>query len=145
MRLRTLSTLPIIGLLWLWPAFAGAQSLDGHWTLSIRDLQHRERVVAVVHFESKEAQSCLGGDWNTVVVESTVRRDDAFFPIADPLSWELRDGALTIGRNQVCDAYLEMNGPIGEDAVAGSVFHYGKGGRGDFGEFVLQRQAVLTN
>jgi hypothetical protein len=115
------------------------QPLDGAWQLSIRDPAHHERAVARIRFTGESAPSCMGGDWKRVVVESVGKSDEKFFPLSQPLSYAVEGSQVTIGRNEVCDAYLRLRGTLEDGKARGAYSAVGKGGGERLGDFTLER------
>jgi hypothetical protein len=85
------------------------------------DLKHQLRVDATIRFARETAtESCMGGTWKRVVVETKTAHDEAFFPLAEPLAYELERGVLTLGRTKECDGYLFLNGKFKEANIQGT-------------------------
>jgi hypothetical protein len=82
----------------------------------------------------------MAGNWMRVTVVSATTKDEHFFPISDPLSFQVENGELTIGRNEICDAYLMLTGPLSKDSVSGDYYSLGLGGSSPLGFFTLSRQ-----
>jgi hypothetical protein len=116
-----------------------AQPPDGSWQLRVSDGAGRTRVEATIHFTEEEAKSCIGGTWKRIVVDKATASDEAFFPLAKALAYELKDGRLTLGRTWLCDGYLFMNGALAPAAIEGSYFAFGLGGRQPLGTFTLKK------
>lgn len=113
--------------------------LSGLWTLSIRDLQHKEMAVLTVQFRDEPGQSCMSGDWKSVVVRSAKASDKNFFPVSDPLTYMTEGSTLIIGRNNICDGYLHLRGKLDGEVAEGTYYSFGLGGGTDLGEFSLKR------
>ena len=120
-------------------AVSGSNPPDPEWTLSIRDLNHREMVVAKVKFSEEAADSCIGGSWKRLIVESHETKDAHFFPITDPLSYMIEGAELIIGRNGTCDAYLRLRGKFDGVTAEGAYYVFGLRGGKDLGEFQITR------
>ena len=116
-----------------------ADILDGPWLLTIENLDHEEVASLVVQFTENEAQSCLGGAWKRIVVLESKTTDERFFPVTSPLSYNVDGSTLTIGRNEVCDAYLHLRGSLENGAARGPYYSFGWRHQ-DLGFFVLRRQ-----
>jgi hypothetical protein len=69
-----------------------AQELGGLWRLRIMDLKHHVKAEATIRFTSTATDSCMGGKWKRIIVEARVGREEEFFPLADPLAYELERG-----------------------------------------------------
>lgn len=116
---------------------ACSSELPGRWTLAIENPEHVVVATLAVEFLDEQAVSCLGGDWKTVKVVSATTGDDDFFPTSEPLAYQIEKGQITIGRNQMCDAYLLLKGKLGEPQVKGDYFSFGMGGSFPLGYFTL--------
>lgn len=81
----------------------------------------------------------MSGEWKSVKVLAAKTKDKGFYPVSDTLSYHIDKGQLTIGRNEVCDAYLWLQGPIGATSVQGDYFSLGLGGSSPLGHFKLSR------
>jgi len=114
------------------------EKLLGTWTLQIESLQHEVITTLTAHFTDNRAKSCLGGDWKQIIVDSHKTSDGQFFPVDEPLSYEFDKGKLTIGRNEVCDAYLQLSGELNESNVDGEYVAFGWGSK-QLGYFSLKR------
>ena len=116
-----------------------AQDLAGDWQLSIADTHHKMVATLTIEFTNKDAQSCMGGDWKQVKVVSSNALRKGGFPVADPLSYTVQDKQLTIGRVEICDAYLLLKGALKNDAMTGDYYTLGLGGTSSLGSFTLNR------
>lgn len=116
-----------------------AQQLDTLWRLRVFDVNNQVKVEATVRFTSKSARSCMSGVWKSVVVEKTAARDDAFFPLNDPVAYELRDGVLTLGRTTICDGYLFLTGTWESEKIHGTYDAVGMGPSTNLGYFSLEK------
>ena len=128
-------------LLFLFISSANAQVPDkliGSWTLQVENLQHKVVTTLIIHFIEDEAQSCLGGNWKEIVVDSYKTSDLKFFPVNEPLSYELEGNKISIGRNEICDAYLQLRGELKESKMVGEYVAFGWGSR-KLGYFSLKR------
>ncbi|HSB96733.1 MAG TPA: hypothetical protein VLC91_09800 [Spongiibacteraceae bacterium] len=117
-----------------------ADELSGSWVLQVENLQHEVISTANVRFADTEGSSCLGGNWEQVMIDAPKSSDAKFFPISDKLSYIFEGGILTIGRNEICDAYLHLSGQLNNGAVAGKYFQFGWG-RKQLGYFSLKRSS----
>ena len=118
---------------------AKSQELDGLWKLSIRDLKHNEVSTLTIRFTDKPGQSCMGGDWRQIAVQSAKTSDPRFFPVGEALTYELKGSNLVIGRNEICDGYLHLGGKFDGKTAKGRYYAFGLGGGTDLGEFSLHR------
>lgn len=116
------------------------EALSGPWTLEIESLEHKNISTLIVHFTTNKARSCLGGNWKAVVVESYKTSDKKFFPVDEPLSYQFDKHKLSIGRNGVCDAYLQLSGELSGTKIIGEYFEFGWS-RKNLGYFSLVRGA----
>lgn len=116
-----------------------AHDLSGSWDLRIENPQHQLIATLSIIFTSEPARSCMSGEWRRVEVNSRSATDEAFFPTAEPLSYEVTDGQLVIGRNEVCDGYLQLVGTLNGSNVTGDYVSVGLGGVSKLGYFSLNR------
>src|SRR5579859_1391202 len=107
---------------------ACSNDISGQWTLSVESPAHHAVATLKVEFTNEKAASCLGGEWRVLKVVSATTQDKNFFPASDPLSYQIEGKQLTIGRNEVCDAYLLLKGALGGASVRGDYFSLGLGG-----------------
>lgn len=119
-------------------ATLGAE-LSGKWVLYVQNPEHQVITTANIVFTDKAAALCMSGKWKVVEVISTTTKDKKFFPAAEPLSYQIENGQLTIGRNEVCDAYLWLQGKLAGSTVHGSYFSLGLGGSSPRGYFKLSQ------
>lgn len=130
-----------LSLLFLFTTSASAQVSDellGNWTLQVENPQHKVVTTLTIQFIEDEAQSCLGGNWKKVVVNSYKTSDPEFFPVNESLSYELKGNKLSIGRNEICDAYLQLSGELKDSSMVGEYISFGWGSR-KLGYFSLKR------
>jgi hypothetical protein len=92
-----------------------------------------------IEFTGDRAKSCMSGDWKRVIVKSHDTSDKHFFPVAEPLSYELDNGGIVIGRNEVCDGYLYLKGEFRDSAAHGEYVALGLGTSERLGSFSLNR------
>jgi len=118
---------------------ARSQDLSGAWTMSIRDLSQKEISTLTIRFSDERGRSCMVGNWKQVIVEAAATSEPEFFPVSDALTYELKDSELVIGRNGVCDSYLQLKGKFEGTTVHGRYFGLGLYGGTDLGEFLLKR------
>lgn len=116
-----------------------SSELSGQWTLSIENPEHLVVTTLKVEFTDKKATSCMGGEWKILKVVSATTRDKNFFPTSDPLSYKVENKQLTMGRNEICDAYVWLQGAFGGTTVSGDYFSLGLGGSSPLGYFHLSR------
>lgn len=117
-----------------------AQELDTLWRLRVMDLKHQVKVDATIRFGSEVAtESCMGGAWRRIVVEEKTAHEEAFFPLSEPLAYELGRGMLTLGRTKVCDGYLFLTGKAGKARINGTFNAVGPGYREKLGYFSLKK------
>jgi electron transfer flavoprotein alpha subunit len=117
---------------------ARAEGLDGLWRLRVNGLDHQAKVAATIRFSAESAKSCMVGDWKRVIVVAKAAEDEAFFPLAQPLAYKLDGAELTLGRAQVCDAYLFLGGQLNGTLVRGGFDAVGWGTR-RLGDFSLEK------
>jgi hypothetical protein len=114
-----------------------SSDLPGQWTLSIENPEHGVVATLKVKFTDKPARSCMAGEWKVLKVVSATTQDKNFFPTSEPLSYQIENKQLTIGRNELCDAYLWLQGPLGGPSVKGDYISLGLGGGSPLGYFDL--------
>jgi hypothetical protein len=103
------------------------------WVFNVQDLQHKPVASLKVRFTDQIAPSCRGGTWKRVIVESFVPAENAVFPGADALSYRLEGQTLTIGRNEICDAYIGIIGQLIGDHMTGDYYSLGEAGTSPLG------------
>lgn len=111
--------------------------LPGVWILQVQNPKHQIVATLKVQFTDAPANSCMSGNWKVLRVLSAKTKTKGFFPISDPLSYQIENGQLTIGRNEVCDAYLQLEGSLGGALIQGDYFSLGLGGSSPLGYFKL--------
>ena len=113
--------------------------LSGSWTLRIENLNHKVITTMTIRFSAEEANSCMAGTWKRVMFADQTSSDEHFFPLAEPLSYEVIGDHIVIGRNEVCDAYLQLDGKVGGVAASGEYVSFGLGGGKRLGYFSLTK------
>ena len=121
------------------PATPVTHDLSGSWTLRIENLEHRPAAALTVQFSEERAISCIGGDWHRLLVTAKALSDQGFFPASDPLSYQVSGDELTIGRNEMCDAYLHLHGQLSGNAARGEYIAFGLDRAERLGYFILER------
>ena len=116
-------------------------ALNGSWIVSISNLDGMVITKMKVRFLNKKAESCLGGDWKKLEVVSYETSDENFFPVKDSLSYDLKGDELIIGRNQICDAYLHLDGKYDAIRGQGDYIRFGWGTEA-LGHFFLFRESA---
>jgi hypothetical protein len=109
------------------------------WTLRIENLKHKVITTISIRFAADEANSCMAGTWKRVIVSDQTSSDKDFFPIADPLSYEVTGNRIVIGSNEICDAYLQLVGSLSGFAASGEYVSVGIGGGKRLGYFSLSK------
>lgn len=137
--MRNLPRIAITAVTFCASAAAFGSELPGKWVLYIENPEHQVVTTAEVEFTNKPAASCMSGEWKVVEVVSTKTKDKEFFPVAEPLSYRIENDQLTIGRNEVCDAYLWLQGKLGSTTVQGTYFSLWLGGSSPRGHFKLSQ------
>jgi hypothetical protein len=117
-----------------------SHDLTGQWDLKIENKSHHVVTALVIEFTNQGAQSCIAGNWTRVKVVSAVSEDAHFYPASDALSYQLENDELTIGRNEVCDGYLMLNGPFNGETARGDYYGLAIGGTWPLGFFTLNRR-----
>lgn len=120
-------------------ASAWPRDLTGQWNLNIEDKNHHVVTGLVIEFTDHQAPSCIGGNWLRVNVVSSTTKDAHFFPVSDHLSYSIEKNQLTIGRNEICDAYLALSGALDDETIRGKYFSFGWGSK-PLGFFVLSKK-----
>jgi hypothetical protein len=113
--------------------------LSGPWTLRIENPRHRVVTTMTIRFTDEAAGSCIGGNWKRVVVTAHTSSDEKFFPVTEPLSYQMTNDDIAIGRNEICDAYLHLNGRVNGVAASGEYVGFGLGGGKRLGYFSLTK------
>ena len=121
-------------------AAAGSPAISGRWELKIEDKRHHVVATLLIQFTAEPGQSCMSGDWRRIKVLSATTKNHKFFPVSDPLSFQLEKNELTIGRMEICDAYLMLAGPLNGEQVSGDYSSVGLGGAKPLGSFTLRRK-----
>jgi hypothetical protein len=104
------------------------------------DLKHQVKVEATIRFAGGTAtESCMGGTWKGVVVEAKTADDEKFFPLAEPLAYELERGVLTLGRTTICDGYLFLSGKSEASSIHGTFDAVSIGTSNKLGYFSLKK------
>ena len=119
---------------------AYSADLNGEWTLQVEDQNHQPVAALNIKFTKQKAESCLSDNWLRVDVLSATTKLDSFFPISDRLSYKIENNKLTIGRNEICDAYLGLGGAINDQEIHGDYYSLGMAGTRTLGFFSLKRK-----
>lgn len=116
-----------------------SRDLAGQWDLKIEDKKHRVVTVLIIEFTDHQARSCLGGNWFRVNVVSATTDAPRFFPASDALSYSIENNQLTVGRNEICDAYLVLRGSLDDETIHGDYSSFGWGSK-QLGFFALTKK-----
>jgi len=108
--------------------------------LKIENKNHKVITTLSIKFTDQQAKSCLWGNWLRVEVLSVKTDDLHFFPTSEPLSYVVSNNRLTVGRNEICDAYLELGGEITRDTIRGDYYDLGMSGTTPLGFFSLNKK-----
>ncbi len=127
-------------LLWIATATA-ARNLQGSWDLRIENMKHVEVATLTIRLTDQVAPSCMSGKWKRVIVEKSKTTDPKFFPVSEPLSYQVEDDVLTLGRNEVCDWYLHLKGTLVAKGASGTYTSFGIQGGEQRGNFTLKQNA----
>ncbi|MYM97977.1 hypothetical protein [Duganella vulcania] len=104
------------------------------------DLKHAGKVDATIRFLGDAATgSCMGGTWRRAAVEEKTAHDEKFFPLAEPLAYQIENGVLTLGRTTVCDGYLFISGKSEKTAIHGTYDAVSMGASQNLGYFTLKK------
>ena len=120
-------------------AVAWSRDLSGQWDLKIEDNNHHVVTVLVIEFTERQARSCIAGKWLRVNVVSSTTEDGQFFPVSAPLSYGVENNQLTIGRNEICDAYLWLQGTLDNEIIHGEYLSFGWSSK-SLGFFALSKR-----
>ena len=121
-------------------AMGQAQEIGSRWLLRVMDSKHEVKVEATVRFLGELAtESCMGGIWKRVVVEARTFHDEKFFPLAEPLAYQLEGDELTLGRTAVCDGYLFLSGKRDQSTIQGTYDAVSIGTGQKLGYFTLKK------
>lgn len=116
-----------------------AHDLSGSWTLRIENLSHKVITTMSIRFAADGANSCMAGTWKRVIVSDRTSSDKDFFPTADPLSYEVTGNRIVIGRNEICDGYLQLVGSLSGVVASGEYVSIGIDGGKRLGYFSLTK------
>jgi hypothetical protein len=115
--------------------------LSGSWTLRIENLSHKVIATMSIRFAAEEANSCLVGKWKRAFFSDQTSSAEHFFPLAEPLSYELIGDHIVIGRNEICDAYRQLDGKVSGAAASGDYVGVGLRGRRQLGNFSMTKSS----
>ena len=121
---------------------AEREALSVPWKFTIQDLQHRAIGSLTVRFTGDEAESCMSGDWKRVEVADFESSGEPGFPGREPLAYLIVEDNLIIGRNEICDAYVMLQGELKPNGLAGDYFSLGLEGRRNRGYVEARPLAV---
>lgn len=117
-----------------------AQMADTRWRVRVMDLQHKVKVEGTIRLTDKsETEFCMGGNWKQAVVETKTTSDEKFFPLAEPLAYQVENGEITFGRTRVCDGYLFLTGKLDNTTIRGTYHAPGPGYNQNLGYFSLTK------
>jgi hypothetical protein len=81
----------------------------------------------------------MGGTWKRVIVEVSATHDEKFFPLAEPLAYQLEGDELTLGQTAVCDGYLFLSGKSNQSTIQGTCDAVSIGAGQKLGHFTLKK------
>lgn len=117
-----------------------AQEVGSKWLLQVQDLKHKTKAEATIRFTSEPAtESCMRGEWRRIIIEEKTAQDEKFFPLSGPLAYIVDSDSLTLGRTNVCDAYLFLSGKPDSSHIQGQFNFGGIMGSQKLGDFSLKR------
>lgn len=117
-----------------------AQVSGTRWQVRVMDLKHQVKVEGTIRLTDRpETESCMGGHWKSAVVEAKAVSDEKFFPLTEPLAYEIDDGHIALGRTRICDGYLFLNGKLGNKTIRGTYRAPGFGRSQKLGYFSLTK------
>jgi hypothetical protein len=125
--------------------FSLENRLTGTWGLDVHNLNKTLITALKIKFTTVKADSCLGGSWRKIEVISSTPEKNSFYPdnsmiLHQELSYKLESDILTIGRNNICDAYKHLTGKLVEDKANGTYISFGWS-REELGSFKLHRES----
>ena len=90
-----------------------AQVSGTRWQLRVMDSNHRLKAEGTIRLtEEPETKSCMTGHWKIAVVETKTVSDQKFFPLTEPLAYDIENDNITIGRTRTCHDYAFLSGEI---------------------------------
>lgn len=104
------------------------------WAVLVFGPDHKLVGSMVIRVTNAPADSCIAGTWNRVDV-LRYQSDDPRFLAKRPLSYALDGDALTLGANEICDAYLHLHGTLANEAATGDYESKGLRGPNYLGSF----------
>lgn len=113
--------------------------LSGTWDLHVLALDNSELATAKIRFTEISAKSCISGEWQQVAVISHKGSFRDVFPLSQNLSYMFNGNELTIGRNEICDAYLHLSTEFDSEVMRGDIVSFGIEHNERTGKFVLRR------
>ena len=116
-------------------------NLNGSWDLKVKNDEREIITSMIIQFSDEKAKSCLEGNWKRAIVKSRNTSDKKFFPVYHPLSYTLEGSVLTIGHNEVCNAYAQLSGKVKDYKVSGEFIGFGPGWTKYLGYFTLNRSS----
>jgi hypothetical protein len=119
-----------------------AHDLSGSWSLRIENAKHQVVTTMTIRFSDEVADSCTEGQWRRVVVTAHASLNEKFFPVKEPLSYEVTDDHIVIGRNEICDDYLHLEGKLRNLLASGEYVTFGPDGSKRLGYFSLIKTAA---
>ena len=106
----------------------------------MENLRHEVKVHATIRFTAESAsESCMSGKWRRIVVEEEAAYDEEFFPLKEPLAYQLDRNQLTVGRTAICDGYLLLSGKLEASRIDGTFDAVDMLGGQKLGFFTLTR------
>ncbi len=119
-------------------------NLNQNWVVSISNLEGEIVTKMKVRFSDRKAKSCLGGQWKELELISYETSDENFFPVEAALSYERKDDQLIIGSNEICDAYMHLDGKTDQISGHGDFIRFGWGTK-TLGHFFLFKESVRNS
>ncbi|WP_428622130.1 hypothetical protein [Sedimenticola sp.] len=93
--------------------------------MKIKDKDHHAVTAVAIEFTEHQPRSYIVRNWLRVNGVSSTTEGSHFFSVSDPLSYGIKKNKLTIGRNEVCDAYLWLYGSLDNDIIHGEYLNFG--------------------
>ena len=129
----------LLGLALSVSAGAWSRDLAGQWELNIENREHHVVTALVIVFTAHPARTCEDGIWLRVDVVSATTKDSEFFPVSDPLSYNVENNRLVLDHGGVCDGGAFLPGALNDETIRGEYIS-GRRGLGQLGFFTLRKR-----
>ena len=118
---------------------AWSRDMAGLWDLKIENKEHHVVTTLVIDFTGHAAQTCEDGIWLRVHVVSATTEDSKFFPVSDPLSYNVENNRLVLDLGGVCDGGAFLSGALSDETTRGEYISGARGLR-QLGFFSLSKR-----